>query len=161
MKNHKENNVTIDDIHSIRASLLIPLGITIICSFLDLMFQFKFGRIISETLSKRVIYIFGVLISYFFPSFLASAISLWWQYYFTDKWSGIKNNKGFLLSMASLTYVVFYIVYLLYSDTIFVFVFTLINILYVWCVLSKCIDKRMLKSDSLTPQNEITKSPSG
>ena len=145
MKNRIENDVSDDDIQIARATLIIPLAITIICSTLDMLFHVKMGIIKLNGVINLLYWMAGTFISYFFPSFLASACFLLWQYYFTNSWSGIKQGKGLLLGIITLLYFLFYIIYLLFANTIFVFVFIILNILYVWCVLKKCLDERVLK----------------
>lgn len=155
MKNQVKNDVSVDDIQAIQADLIIPLVITIICSTFDMLFHIKLGMIELDGIMKWLYWIFGTLISYFFPSFLASAISLFWQYYFTNSWSGIKNGKGKLLGIITLLYFFFYVLYLLFADTNFMFIFVILNILYVWCVLKKCLDEKILKKVTTTPNDKV------
>lgn len=147
MENRIENDVSDNDIQIARATLAIPLAITIICSTLDMLFHVKLGIIKLNSVIKFLYWIAGTIISYFFPSFLASACYLLWQYHFTNSWSGIKKGKGLLLGITTLLYFVFYIIYLLFANTIFVFVFIILNILYVWCVSKKCLDEKVLKKN--------------
>lgn len=160
MKNQVINNVSAVDIQTVRATLIIPLAITTICSAFDMLFHIKLGMIKLNGFGQWLLWIFGTLISYFFPSFLAASSSLFWQYYFTDSWAGIKEGKGFLLGASTLLYFLLYIVYLLFADTWFIFVFVVVNIIYVWCVLDKCIDERILKKVSIAPNNKVVNDPS-
>lgn len=82
-----------------------------------------------------------------------------WQYYFTDNWSGVKEEKGLLLFVLTCIYFLLYIIYLLFADTGFIYVFTLINVLYVWVVLNKCIDEKILKRFSNRPKNKVKNVP--
>lgn len=134
MKNQVKNDVSATDIQTVQATLIIPLAITVICSTLDMLFHIKLGMIKLNGVIEWLYWIFGTLISYFFPSFLSSASSLFWQYYFASSWAGIKKGKGLLLGVITLLYFVFYVIYLLYGNTNFIFAFVILNILYVWCV---------------------------
>ncbi len=159
MKNQVINNVSAVDIQTVQATLIIPLAITAICSAFDMLFHIRLGMIELKTFDEWLFWIFGTLISYFFPSFLASAISLFWQYYFTNSWVGIKTGKGALLGISTLLYFVFYIIYLLFADTWFIFIFVLVNIIYVWYVLNQCIDKKVLKKNSIAPKDKVANNP--
>lgn len=159
MKKQVINNVSAVDIQIVQAALIIPLAITIVCSTFDILFHIKLGTVECKTCEEWVFWILGMLISYFFPSFLASAGSLVWQYYFTDNWSGIKEEKGFLLFALTCIYFLIYIIYLLFADTGFIYVFTIINVLYVWVVLNKCIDEKILKRFSNRPKNRVKNVP--
>lgn len=159
MKNQVKNDVSAADIQTVQATLIIPLAITVICSTLDMLFHIKLGMIELNGVKEWLYWIFGALISYFFPSFLASASSLFWQYYFTNSWTGIKKGKGLLLGIITLLYFVFYVIYLLFADTYFIFVFVILNILYVWCVLKKCLDEKILKKVSITPNDKVINTP--
>ena len=155
MKNQVKNNVSATDIQETQATLIIPLAITIICSTLDMLFRIKLGMIKIELLSDGIVWVLGTLISYYFPSFLALSCSLLWEYYFTDGWTGIKAGKGRLLFSSTVIYFVFYIIYLLCADTVFIYVFVVINIIYVWVVLKKCMDEKVLKGVSVAPNDKI------
>ena len=144
MKNQVKNNASAENITEVRAALIIPVVITIMCSTFDMLFHVKLGMVHFHGLSEWVYWIFGTLISYFFPSFFASAVSLIWQYYFTEGWAGIKEGKGISLGISTFIYFCFYIIYLLFSDSFFVYIFTALNILYVKFVLSKCVDEKIL-----------------
>lgn len=159
MKKQVINNVSAVDIQIVQATLIIPLAITIVCSTFDILFHIRLGTVEYKTYEEWVFWILGMLISYFFPSFLASAGSLVWQYYFTDNWSGIKEEKGFLLFALTCIYFLIYIIYLLFADTRFIYVFTIINALYVWVVLNKCIDEKILKRFSNRPKNKVKNVP--
>lgn len=159
MKNQVKNDVSAADIQTVQATLIIPLAITVICSTFDMLFHIKLGMIELKGVMEWLYWIFGALISYFFPSFLASASSLFWQYYFTNSWAGIKKGKGLLLGIITLLYFVFYVIYLLFADTYFIFVFVILNILYVWCVLKKCLDEKILKKVSITPNDKVINTP--
>ena len=159
MKNQVINSVSAVDIQTVRATLIIPLAITTICSCFDMLFHIKLGMIELNSFGQWLFWIFGTLISYFFPSFLASSSSLFWQYYFTDSWAGIKEGKGFLLGASTLLYFLLYIVYLLFADTWFIFVFVVVNIIYVWYDLNKCIDEKILKKVSITPNDKVINNP--
>lgn len=159
MKNQVKNDVSAADIQTVQATLIIPLAITVICSTLDMLFHIKLGMIKLNGVMEWLYWIFGTLISYFFPSFLASASSLFWQYYFTNSWAGIKRGKGLLLGIITLLYFLFYVIYLLFADTNFMFVFVILNILYVWCVLKKCLDEKILKRVSIAPNDKVINTP--
>lgn len=159
MKNQIKNNVSATDIQTVQATLVIPLAITIICSTFDMLFHIKLGMIKLNGVMKWSYWIFGTLISYFFPSFLASASSLFWQYYFTNSWAGIKTGKGLLLGGITLLYFLLYVVYLLFADTSFTFVFVLLSLLYVWFVLKKCLDEKIFKKVSITPNDKVMNTP--
>jgi len=159
MKNQVINNVSAVDIKTVRATLIIPLAITTICSTLDMLFHIKLGMIELNRFDEWLFWIFGTLISYFFPSFLASSSSLFWQYYFTDSWAGIKEGKGLLLGASTSLYFLLYIIYLLFADTWFIFVFVIVNIIYVWYVLKKCIDEKVLNKFSIAPNDKVTNNP--
>lgn len=104
MKKQVINNVSAVDIQIVQATLIIPLAITVVCSTFDILFHIRLGTVGYEVCEEWVFWILGMLISYFFPSFLASAGSLVWQYYFTDNWSGVKEEKGLLLFVLSCIY---------------------------------------------------------
>lgn len=159
MNNQVKNDVSDTDIKMAQATLIIPLVITVICSTLDMLFHIKLGMIKLNGVIEWMYWISGTLISYFFPSFLASASSLFWQYYFTDGWAGVKKGKGLLLGVITLLYFLFYVIYLLFADTNFIFVFVILNILYVWCVLKKCLDEKLLKKIFITPNDEVMNTP--
>lgn len=159
MKNQVKNDVSATDIQTVQATLIIPLAITVICSTLDMLFHIKLGMIKLNGVIEWLYWIFGTLISYFFPSFLSSASSLFWQYYFTSSWAGIKKGKGLLLGVITLLYFVFYVIYLLYGNTNFIFAFVILNILYVWCVLKKCLDEKVLKKVSIIPNDKVINTP--
>lgn len=153
------NNVSAVDIQIVQATLIIPLAITIVCSTFDILFHIRLNTVGCETFEEWIFWILGTLISYFFPSFLASAGSLVWQYYFTDNWSGVKEEKGLLLFFLTCIYFLIYIIYLLFANTGFIYVFTIINVLYVWIVLNKCIDEKILKRFSNRPKNKVKNVP--
>lgn len=159
MKNQVKNDVSATDIQTVQATLIIPLAITVICSTLDMLFHIKLGMIKLNGVIEWLYWIFGTLISYFFPSFLSSASSLFWQYYFASSWAGIKKGKGLLLGVITLLYFVFYVIYLLYGNTNFIFAFVILNILYVWCVLKKCLDEKVLKKVSIIPNDKVINTP--
>lgn len=159
MKRQVINNVSAVDIQIVQATLIIPLAITGVCSTFDILFHIRLGTVGYEVCEEWVFWILGTLISYFFPSFLASAGSLVWQYYFTDNWSGVKEEKGLLLFFLTLIYFVIYIVYLLFANTRFIYVFAIINVLYVWLVMDKCIDEKILKRFSNRPKNKVKNVP--
>lgn len=159
MNEQVKNDVSAADIQTVQATLIIPLAITGICSAFDMLFHIKLGMIELDAVNEWICWILGTLISYFFPSFLASASTLFWQYYFTDSWVGIKEGKGLLLGIITLLYFLFYIIYLLFADTNFIYAFVILNILYVWCVLRKCMDGKILKKVSGTPNDKIINTP--
>ena len=159
MKKQVINNVSAVDIQIVQATLIIPLAITVVCSTFDILFHIRLRTVEYEVCEDWVFWILGMLISYFFPSFLASAGSLVWQYYFTGNWSGIKEEKGLLLFVLSCIYFFLYIIYLLYEDTVFIYVFTIINVLYVWLVLNKCMDEKILKRFSNRPKSKVKNVP--
>lgn len=153
------NSVSAVDKQIVRATLIIPLAITIICSTFDILFHIRLKMVEFTVLEEWMFWGLGLLISYFFPSLVATAGSLEWQYFFTDNFSGIKRGKGLLLSILTLIYFVLYIIYLLFADTIFIYVFTGINVLYVYVVLNKCIDEQVLKRSSTKPSNNVENYP--
>lgn len=159
MKKQVINSVSAVDIQIVQATLIIPLAITVVCSTFDVLFHIRLGMVSYKICEEWVFWILGTLISYFFPSFLASAGSLVWQYYFTDNWSGVKEEKGLLLFFLTVIYFVLYIVYLLFANTRFIYVFTVINILYVLLVLNKCMDEKILRRRSNRPKNKVKNVP--
>lgn len=160
MKNQIINSVSAYEINIVRSSLMIPLLITVVCSTLDLFFHIRFNMVDFECCEECVFWVLETLISYFFPTFLSATVSLIIQcFVFTDNWSGVKDEKGFLLIILTLIYLVLYIIYLTFTNTKFVYVFCVINILYVWLVLNKCIDEKILKRLSTKPNNTVKNVP--
>lgn len=147
------------EIDGVRASLLIPLVITAVCSVFDMLFRIKLGMTVIATFEEGLFFVLGTLISYFFPSFLGAASTLLWQYYCGGGWAGIRKGKAGLLGISTLVYFVLYIVYLLYADTYYIVIFTLINVVYVLIVYLRCIDERVLNKAPVTLGNEIEKTP--
>lgn len=158
MKKQVINNVSAIDVQIVQATLIIPLVITGICSTFDILFHIKLDMVNYKSCEEWAFWILGTLISYFFPSFLTSAGSLVWQYYFANNWSRVKKEKGLLLFSLTFIYFVLYIIYLLYADTAYVYFFTVINILYVWLVFNKCMDEK-IKRFSNKPKNEANNAP--
>lgn len=147
------------DINSIRASLIIPLAITVFCSALDMLCQIKLAMVSITAFKDGMFWALGALISYFFPSFLAASITLLWQYYFAKSWSGIKEGKGLLLFSGTFIYFFFYVVYLLYADTYYIICFAILNIVYAVFVIDKCIDKEILQRRSGISKGKVVNSP--
>ncbi len=124
-----------------------------------MLFRIKLGMIKIELLNDGIVWVLGTIISYYFPSFLALSCSLLWGYYFTDAWKGVKEGKGGLLAGSTLVYFLLYIIYLLCADTVFIYVFVVINIIYVWVVLKKCMDEKVLKGVSVAPNDKVRSDP--
>ena len=154
-----KNHVSARDINVTRVSLVIPLIVTVFCSTLDMLFHIKNEMISISTFEEGLFWVLGTLISYYFPSFIAASITLLWQYYFAQSWSGIKEGKGGVLFLGTVAYLFFYIVYLLYADTYYIVVFAFINIIYALFVITRCIDKRILQRMSGPPNGQIVNSP--
>lgn len=154
-----KNEVSAYEINSIRASLVIPLVITLFCSALDMLCHIKNGMTLVYTFEQGLFWVLGTLISYFFPSFLAASITLLWQYYFAQSWSGVKEGKGCLLFFGTLIFFFLYIVYLLFADTYYIVVFTVINVFYAYFVTTKCIDKKILQRKYGIPSGKVINSP--
>lgn len=161
MKKQVLNNVSAIDVQAVQASLAIPLMVTSICVMLDILFHIRLKMVNCKNFAELAFWISSILISYFFPSILALACSLFWQYYFSDNWSGVKNEKGCLLFLLTLIYFVTYLVYLLYADTVFRYAFVVMNISYVLIVLNKCMDEKIFKKCSNRPKNKIKNAPFG
>lgn len=159
MKKQVLNNVSAVDIKIAKATLIIPLAITIICSTFDILFHIRLNMVNCKNYKEWGFWILSTLISYFFPSFLALAYSSLWQYYFTDNWSGIKKGQGLLLFILTSIYFFLYIVYLLFANTPFIYAFIAINILYVWIVLNKCVNEKIFEKCSNRPKNKAKNIP--
>lgn len=155
------NNVSAVDIQIVQATLIIPLAITIICSTFDILFHIHLKMTNCNTFNEWGSWVSTTLISYFFPSILALICSLLRQQYFTDNWSGIKEEKKLLLFFLTFIYFLLYIIYLLFLNTLFVYVFIAINIFYVLFVFKKCVNKKIFKKCSNRPKNKIKNAPSG
>lgn len=155
-----KNQVSAIDVKTVRASLAIPMGITIFCSAFDMLFHIKL-HMISATIPKEILFwVLNTLISYFFPSFFAAALALLWQYYFAGNWSGIKAGHGMRLFIGTLIFFACYIVYLLYADTYYIIVFAVINVGYAFFVARKCIDRRIFRNIPEEPSGKVSNSPS-
>ena len=158
--NSHEHKSQDSDINAVRASLIIPLIITVFCACLDMLCQIKNELFLFENYQNTIFWILGTLISYFFPSFFSAAILLLWQYYFAKSWSGLKKGIGLKLLGATIFFFFFYIVYLLFAKTWYIYCFTVINIIYACFVAGKCIDHVILQPSSETPRNNVNRSPS-
>lgn len=154
-----KGQVSEGDINSVRASLVIPLIITIFCSALDMLFQIKNEMVLSNTFKECLFWILGTLISYFFPSFLAASITLLRQYYFAKNLSGVSEGKGLLLLISTIIFFFLYIVYLLFADTYYIVIFALVNVVYALFVVNKCMDKKILVGISPAPKGKVANSP--
>lgn len=159
MKKQVVNNVSANDVRMVQAALVIPLAITILCSTFDILFHIRLDNTEFKNCEECLLWMVETLIAYFFPSFMAIACSMAWQYFFTDIWSGIKEEKGNILACATLIYFVLYIIYLLFENTIFVYAFVVISLIYVWLVLKKCIDGRIFIRSSNRPKSKIINFP--
>ena len=135
MNEQVKNDVSAADIQTVQATLIIPLAITGICSAFDMLFHIKLGMIELDGVNEWICWILGTLISYFFPSFLASASTLFWQYYFTDSWVGIKEGKGLLLGIITLLY----FLYNIFVVCRYKFYICICNIKYIICMV--CFEK--------------------
>jgi hypothetical protein len=154
-----KNEVTAMDIYMVQASVAIPFGITIICSFFDIIFHVRLKTVSYDATISWFIWGTGVLISYFFPTFLAAALSLCWQYYFTDSWSGLKGRYALPLAIACIVYFSLYIVYLLFSETVYAFLFLTLSIGFAAFVFKKCIDPKVLSKIHTGIGNKVVKEP--
>ena len=160
MGNQVKNEAGAVDIQAVRAALLIPLVITVICSTFDMLFCIRLNMLELGSNEDVLFWVFKTLISYFFPSFFAAAVTLLWQYYFADVYSGVKAEKGLLLGISTLVYFFLYIIYLLYADTYYIIFFVIINLLYVWVVINKCIDDKILNKISTVPKGKAVNNSS-
>lgn len=171
MSKQTEKQATTTDVVNARALLMIPLIITIVCAFFDIIFQWRLG-ILTEVANgadtaeivenvqwfEILCKILGILISYFFPAFLSAAITFFWQYYFSNTWSGVRYGKGILLGSLTLLYFVLYIVYLLFSNTFYIIIFAIISGVYVALILNKCIDAKIFQADT-SPGTKVVNTP--
>ena len=159
MEQQFKNDVSKEDINAIRAPLIIPLIITVICFTFDLLCNFKFELVECNGFNEYSTLITRTLVSYFFPAFFAAAVTLLWQCYFAKQWSGIKSDKKLFLAIITVIYFCAYFIYLIAMDTGFIYIFLLLSGIYVWLVLSKCIDKVILKKITVEPKACVTGSP--
>ena len=160
MNNQVNNEVSAEDILAVQASLLIPIIITIFCSALDIIFQLELTKVEIVSFKQGTFWVLTTLISYFFPSFFAGAITLFWQYYFAGGYSGIRKGRGFLLGMSIVVYLFFYIIYLLCSKKfLYTLFFALFNAVYAYFVITKCVDEKIIKKATTVPKTEVMNQP--
>ena len=169
MASKVEYDITQDDINDVRATLIIPITVTIICVMVDIfaqvdndtLFVIKVAEgssqiLIVETMHKVI----NIVLSYFFPTFISASVALLWEYYLskTKKWTGLKVNKAFPLFWWTLGYLIAYFVYLMFMKFISTVFFTMISIGYAVFVF-KCIDSQVFKVNT-TPKNKVVHTPS-
>jgi len=129
-----------------RASLIIPLTITSVCTVLDLVSKSRIAKL--DVLHIK--YICDVVISYFFPSILATSLGMMWTYYFGTGISGIKEGYG--IRFSGLTGLLFlsYIIGLFFADKTAISVFFLILLcIYLTVVFRSCMDQTLLQGVGL------------
>lgn len=144
MKKQIKRDVSFNEknIKEVRAALIIPFSITILCFLFDLLFHLRIRNDEFETNYQRIYWVIEVFVSYFFPAFFSSAIFMIWQNCFTNSWKSIKEEKVLELLFISVIYFVLYITFLLFINTFYEYIFFIINFVYVY-LFKKCLDQRI------------------
>ena len=142
-----------------QATIYIPLTITAVCTVLDLVSK---SRIAHENILD-LFYICSVIISYFFPSILATALGMMWIEYFGNAFSGIKKGYGLKFSAYTGLLFIIYIISLFFSDyKITSLVFLVVLCAYLNSILRKCMDRTVLRNIGLQEtEPDITKATDG
>lgn len=160
MKNNNSDSLK-PMITNVRVLLVLPLLITGCCALFDMVVHIQFNLVDFKGSLSIIQWVCRTLVSYFFPSFLVTSLTLLWQDFFTDSWSGIKEGKGSLFLKIVIIYFISYIFYLLLINTSYVIVFVGINLVYVILVLCFTVDDRVLsnKDDKSLPKDSVIKTP--
>ena len=74
-------------------------------------------------------------------------------------WSGFRENKKGCVFAATCIYLFGYIVYLMYMGTCYEYVFFVMNLIYVWYIIGKCLDPRLFARDGSRPNDTIINFP--
>lgn len=151
MSETKDKSINAKKIRETRFIIFIPLLITAICAWFDLLF-------IKEKLN--VIYMLKTIYTYFFPSIASSMITLIIQKaVYDDDSCSIADNRVLLSSLLLIFYGVTFLSCLIEWNLLTTIVFGIVSIIYMIVTWLLCLDKKITHNiiDPVTEEREALK----